>query len=200
MSEFELQTAVMRTMSEHGGKANLGDTDVLIGQRTIFPHGRADDNVLQDGNVVTLECGACIHNYTGTLARTALYGENAHIEKLHDIVEETVSNAIAAVRPGVEAGEVDEAGRSVVRNAGYDNGFNHRMGYSIGLGWNYRSGMSVRPNSRAVIEESMMLHLICFLYDLEAKCGVVTSDAIIAREEGADILSKLPRDLRKIPS
>ena len=198
-SETSIEECVRTATLEHGAEFKKGDTNTLIGSRTVLPHGEAGASVLKSGDVATLETGAIFFGYSGSLARTALYGENAHAQRLHDICEGAVSAAIAAVRPGAAAGDVDEAGRSIVRNAGYDHGFNHRMGYSIGLGWNSRCGLSVRPGSQALIEESMALHIICFLYDLEAAVGVVTSESLIVTPDGSDVLSRLPRELRRKP-
>ncbi|MEO0399897.1 MAG: Xaa-Pro peptidase family protein [Pseudomonadota bacterium] len=197
-TEASIENSMRATMEENGANFVPVDTNLLIGERTILPHGFAGENKLKPGDPVTVETGAFVSGYAGGMSRTALYGENAHVQRLHDAADGAVRAAIEAARPGAVSGDVDEAGRSVVRAAGYGDAFHHRIGYSIGLGWNNRCAFSVCPDGERKVEESMVLHLICFLYDHAEKVGAVTSDSVIIGATGNEILSRLPRDLRRI--
>ena len=51
--------------------------------------------------------------------------------------------------------EVDRAGRTVMREAGFAGGFEHRLGYSIGIGfppdWGEGRIMSINENNPLVL-------------------------------------------------
>ena len=198
ISERDVETQVLAAIRREGGFVDGSETNTLFGARTVLPHGIAGSNTLRINDVATLETSAYLHSYTAPLGRTVIYGANARAEALHQVAEDAVDAALSTLRPGVMAGDVDEAARSIVRRAGLDQSFNHRIGYSAGLRWNFRGGMSIRPGSEATIEESMTLHIICFLYDAEDSLGVVTGDTVLVTEAGYEKLSRLPRDLRRL--
>ena len=72
--------------------------------------------------------------------------------------------AKAATRAGVTSHEVDAAGRSAMREAGFADGFEHRLGYSIGIGfppdWGEGRIMSINENDPLVLESGMCFHYI----------------------------------------
>ena len=58
------------------------------------------------------------------------------MKSVFDIVHRAQSAALAAARPGVECGSVDDAARKVILDAGYGPDykfFTHRLGHGLGM-------------------------------------------------------------------
>ena len=67
---------------------------------------------------------------------------------VYDSVLEAQLAAIDAVRPGVEAGAVDEAARSVLRRAGLAEEFVHSTGHGVGLEIHEGPRLAMKQTSR----------------------------------------------------
>ena len=77
------------------------------------------------------------------------------------MVIEGLETALAAMKPGTTAHEVEEAWRQVISRHGIVK--ESRIGYSTGLNYPPDWGehtISLRPGDRTVLEENMVLHCI----------------------------------------
>lgn len=196
VTELALERDVLRAMADAGDVPVPAETNTLFGVRSALPHGVAVANPLRRNDVATLESSAYRFGYTAALGRTAILGRNDRAAALHDAADQAVAAGIDMLRPGVTAGEVDDAVRSVVERAGYGAGYRHRAGYALGLRWNQRSSVSLRPGSTRLIKRDMALHVVVFVYAEDDSFGVVTSDTVIVTQTGCEIMSSLPRTLR----
>ena len=96
----------------------------------------------------------------------------------------------------VSAGAVDHAMRSVVDRAGRSSCYRHRGGYSHGIGWNLRRGLSISPGATRTIEKDMVLFITCFLYDESGEFGITSTDTALVTDDGCEIFTDSPRDIR----
>ncbi len=119
-----------------------GDYDgglVLIGEATAYPHGTRKPQALQRGDMVLLDCTCSLHGYQADISRSFVAGNpSAEQRKLWDQVHRGQQIAIAAARPGVAAGSVDDAVRKVYESWGFGPGYrlpglSHRTGHGIGM-------------------------------------------------------------------
>ena len=95
------------------------ETIVASGERSALPHGRATSAKLPKRGFVTLDFGVMLDGYCSDMTRTVHLGRRTAEERdVYDSVLEAQEAAVAAVAPGVTAGDVDEAARSVLRRAG----------------------------------------------------------------------------------
>ena len=124
------------------GHENLGTNGggwPLFGPLSAFPHGSRQEYHLKEGDVILVDGGCTVEGYRSDVTRTIVFGEpNDNQRKVFDIVKRAQDAAMAKVRPGIPAGEVDRAARMVVEEAGYGPGyahFVHRLGHGIGLDW-----------------------------------------------------------------
>jgi Xaa-Pro dipeptidase len=165
------------------------------GVRSSFGHSSWENNVLRRGDVIFFEASGCINRYSAPLMRTIVIGEPAaHVRALEEASLAGADAAIAAIRPGVTAGDVDAAGRSAVRNLGMDEYFRHRMGYSVGIGFTkWLDGFSIRPHEETVLEENMVLHVIPFLST--GSEAVALSETVLVTAAGAERIPTLERSI-----
>ncbi len=113
---------------------------VLIGEASAYPHGSKKPHVVGRGDIVLLDCTSSVHGYQADISRTYVVGAEPTVEqrKLWDQVHRGQQIAIAAAKPGVPAGSVDDAVRKVYESWGYGPGYrlpglSHRTGHGIGM-------------------------------------------------------------------
>jgi Xaa-Pro dipeptidase len=119
--------------------AGLGDpwTLALVGPNASFPHGTGSSRTVTAGDVVLVDTGASLHGYRSDITRTWVIGDPSDaIVRAWTAVAAAQKAALATIRPGVRAREVDAAARAVILEAGFgpdDRYFTHRLGHGIGL-------------------------------------------------------------------
>jgi Xaa-Pro dipeptidase len=124
------------------GHENLGASGggwPLFGPLSAFPHGSRQEYHLKEGDVILVDGGCTVEGYRSDVTRSIVFGKPDDKQlKIFDIVKRAQDAAMAAVRPGIPAGEIDRAARKVIEDAGYGPGyahFVHRLGHGIGLDW-----------------------------------------------------------------
>jgi methionyl aminopeptidase len=84
-------------------------------------HGIPNDYVLCDGDLVSVDCGARIHGWSGDAAISFIVGErhDAADQHLIETTERALQAGIDAARPGNKIGDIAHAIGTVARSAGY---------------------------------------------------------------------------------
>ena len=110
------------------------ETIVASGARSALPHGRATGAKLPKRGFVTLDFGVVLDGYLSDMTRTVHWARRCRGSGTCMIrCWKRRRRRWLAVAPGVTAGEVDEAARSVLRRAGLDKYFTHSTGHGVGL-------------------------------------------------------------------
>lgn len=95
-------------------------------------HGIPGDRRLEEGDVLSVDCGAIVGGWHGDAAFTMGVGAiTAEARRLIETAEEALSAAIRQMRPGRRLGDVGAAIDGVVRAAGYGNPEDY-CGHGIG--------------------------------------------------------------------
>jgi Xaa-Pro dipeptidase len=114
-----------------------GGADVQVGEYSAFPHGSVQPQGIREGTIVMIDGGCSVEGYQSDITRTFVLGKASDkMKQVFDIVHRAQSAALAAARPGVEAGSIDAAARQVITNAGYGpdyKHFTHRLGHGMGM-------------------------------------------------------------------
>ncbi len=99
------------------------------------PHHGSSDRKLQAGDIVVVDIGGPLEpGYNSDCTRTYSLGEpDPEIAAQYAVLQRAQAAAVAAVRPGVPAEQVDAAARDVLAEAGLAEYFVHRTGHGIGL-------------------------------------------------------------------
>jgi Xaa-Pro dipeptidase len=114
-----------------------GGADVQVGEYSAFPHGSVQPQGIREGTIVMIDGGCSVEGYQSDITRTFVLGKASDkMKQVFDIVHRAQSAALAAARPGVEAGSIDAAARQVITNAGYGPDYKHlthRLGHGMGM-------------------------------------------------------------------
>ena len=199
MTEAELANEIEQLLSTYGGSELAFATVVASGPNGSRPHHHSGDREIEPGDPIVLDFGAFVDadleggtcRYPGDQTRTMVVGEpSKEYERVHEVVLEAQRAAIDAVEPGVTAGAVDWAARSVIEAAGYGDEFVHRTGHGVGLEV-HEPPYIVDGNDRA-LEPGMVFSVEPGIY-LEGKFGVRIEDLVVVTESGAERLNDSPR-------
>ena len=95
-------------------------------------HGIPGPTVLDDGDVLSIDCGAIVDGWHGDAAFTMGVGSiSADAQRLIDTAERALAAGISAMVPGGRVGDVGAAIQSVVEAAGYGSPRDY-CGHGIG--------------------------------------------------------------------
>ena len=114
-----------------------GDALVLLGEYSAFPHGSETPQEIREGTIVLIDGGCTVEGYASDITRTFVLGKASDkMKQVFEIVHRAQKAALAAAKPGVEAGSVDAAARKVITDGGYGldyKYFTHRLGHGMGM-------------------------------------------------------------------
>jgi methionyl aminopeptidase len=86
----------------------------------VVVHGIPDDTVLEEGDIISIDCGAIVEGWHGDAAFTAPVGEiSAEAARLVEVTRESMVAGIAAMVDGARLGDVGSAVQRVAEEAGF---------------------------------------------------------------------------------
>jgi Xaa-Pro dipeptidase len=167
-----------------------GDALVLFGEFSAFPHGSVTPQVIHEGTIILIDGGCKAEGYSSDITRTFIIGKASDkMKQVFEIVHGAQSAALAAAKPGAEAGSVDAAARKVISDAGYGPDykyFTHRLGHGIGMDgheWPYL----VRGNSTK-LQPNMTFSDEPGIY-IRGEFGIRLEDDMHITENGAELFT-----------
>ena len=112
MKEQEFAAKIDWRIKSAGFERCSFETIVASGPNSALPHAHAGERVMREGDLVVLDFGGVYGGYCVDLTRTVALGEpDAEMARVYGAVLEAQKAAIAAVKPGVRAGDIDAAAR-----------------------------------------------------------------------------------------
>ena len=197
MTELELQAELIYCMYKNGATGLAFDPIVVSGPNTSLPHGVAGERVIREGDFITMDYGASYMGYCSDMTRTVAVGyATEEMQIVYNTVLKAQLAGLAISKAGVIGADIDEAARSVIRDAGYGDYFGHGYGHSLGL------EIHEAPNPNAKNPEPMPLGAVASaepgIY-LPGKFGVRIEDTCVYLEDGIEILTHSPKELIVIP-
>jgi methionyl aminopeptidase len=95
-------------------------------------HGIPDDRALEDGDLLSIDCGAIVEGWHGDAAFSMVVGEGtAEAHRLVQVADAALAAAVSMMRPGGTLGDVGAAVDRVVSEAGYGSPHDY-CGHGIG--------------------------------------------------------------------
>lgn len=158
------------------------------------PHHECSDRPLKVGDIVVVDIGGPVEpGYNSDCTRTYSLGEpDAEIASRYAVLQQAQAAAVAAVRPGVTAEQVDAAARDVLAAAGLAEFFVHRTGHGIGLSVHEEpyivagNDLPLRPGMVFSVEPGIYL---------PGQWGARIEDIVIVTDDGAEPVNHRPHEL-----
>ncbi len=189
--ECEIALELEFFMRRHGASRTAFETIVASGPRSAMPHGVASDRKLQAGDFVVMDFGAVLKGYHSDITRTVVVGEPDQKQlQIYNIVLEAQLAALASVRAGTAAAEVDNAARDIIASSGYGENFGHGTGHGVGLVIHENPRVSAK--SDAILEKGMVVTVEPGIYIPEWG-GVRIEDMVLVEDGGCRIFTGSPK-------
>jgi Xaa-Pro aminopeptidase len=187
LAEREVAATLEYAARLAGAEGMSFDTIVASGERSALPHGHATSAKLPKQGFVTLDFGVILDGYCSDMTRTVHMGKALPDERdVYDSVLEAQEAAVAAVAPGVTAGEVDEAARSVLRRVKLDKYFSHSTGHGVGL--EIHEGPRLAAKQTQVLQQGMVITIEPGVY-VPGRFGLRIEDMVLVTANGSEVLT-----------
>lgn len=197
LTEFNVQTLLEHAYKQGGARGTLYGTIVGGGFNATVLHYRANDQPVNDGDLVCIDSAASFGGYSADITRT--FPVNGKFTKrqreVYDIVLKAEEAAIAAVKPGVSIWEIDKVARDIIEKAGFGDWFIHGIGHHLGIEVHDITPIEnegrLKPGAVITIEPGIYLP--------QEKIGIRIEDDVLVTKSGAKILSaKIPKKAAEI--
>ena len=95
-------------------------------------HGIPDDTPLQEGDILTIDCGAKLEGYNSDSAVTFAIGQiPEETQNFMDVCQQALYQAIKVIKPGATTGDIGHTIQTYVESCGYHI-FKNLIGHGIG--------------------------------------------------------------------
>jgi Xaa-Pro dipeptidase len=196
VTEQELAAAWQKAALDLAG-GELPDVPIVAsGLNGASPHTTATPRCIESGEFVTIDGFLRVEGYYSDITRTYAVGEiDEELKSIYSVVEEANAAGREAIKPGIQAQEVDRAAREVIDRAGYGEYFIHRTGHGLGL--EIHEPPYIVEGNEEVLQPGMTFTVEPGIY-VPGKGGVRIEDDVVVTETGCETLTDLPRELVRL--
>lgn len=169
---------------------------VASGPNGASPHHEPGDRVVEVGDTVVVDFGGRRAGYCSDTTRTFQVGEPpVPVVEAFAVLEEAQRAAVDAVRPGIEAQEVDLVARRIIADAGLGEHFIHRTGHGIGME-THEHPYLVEGNDE-VLEPGMAFSVEPGIY-VPGAFGMRIEDIVVVTDSGVEALNRTEHGLHHV--
>lgn len=194
MTEREIAAQLEFFMARRGSERVAFETIVASGVRGALPHGAPTDKPVQEGEMITIDFGACSGGYLSDITRTLWLGEIPKRQReLWNAVMEVQRECVSAVRPGIAARDLDTLQRKLFAARGMDAYIQHSLGHGVGLA--IHEAPSVSATSELALAPGMVITIEPGLY-VPQLGGVRIEDTVLVTDTGHEVLTASPHEIK----
>ena len=200
-SELELAGEIYHALLTSGSGLAASPINLVSGDRSCFSHGAPTDRRLRRGDFGNVEFGATFKRYTSTIGRQFCLGPpTARMRELMDLVSRASAACLAEIRAGVPAVVPHEAAKRVIADAGLNHGRVHLSGYGLAPGSppGWAEPIHLFGGSSYTLQAGMVLTVEPPVFLGEERLGARLIDNVLVTPDGAEVLSRFPRELMVI--
>ncbi len=192
-TELDVARAAEARMRELGAEPSF-PTIVAAGANGALPHAEPGKREIGRGELVVFDMGAKLDGYCSDGTRTFATGEPGEAARaVYEIVREAQEAALAAVRTGAKAEDVDGVARELIAAAGHGERFGHGLGHGVGLEVHEEPRVSQRSEDLLAAGEVVTIEPGIYL---PGELGVRIEDLVVVTADGYRNLSSLPKALQ----
>ncbi len=153
-------------------------------------YARTRQRTIVDGDLVMLHANNCADGYWTDITRTWTAGTPVERhEKMQAAIAKARAQALATVKPGARASDVDRAARDVMAEHGFGAAFKHAAGHGVGFAAANPHGMPrIHPRSPDILEQGMTFNIEPAAY-FDGYGGMRHCDVVAVTKDGVDVLT-----------
>jgi Xaa-Pro aminopeptidase len=191
-TESEVALELEWQMRRLGAEGISFDTIVASGPNGAKPHHQPEMRRIDAGDLVVIDFGALVDGYHSDMTRTIMVGDPSPTqEAMWDLVYESQAAGVARVQAGVDAKAVDDACRSVIREAGWEEAFVHGTGHGVGL--DIHEAPRVASTADGTLAAGQVVTVEPGVY-LAEHGGVRIEDTVVVTPSGCRTLTRATKD------
>ncbi len=191
--EIDIALEMEVFMRKRGSNGLAFPTILVAGAKSSLPHGEPGDNVIKEGDFVTLDFGAKVDGYCTDMTRTVAVSFVSEEQKnVYETVLKAQVTACNGARAGMRGCDVDKIARDIIVGAGYGDYFGHGLGHSLGI--EVHEDPRYSPLFKEVIPKGALMTIEPGIY-LPEKFGVRIEDTVLVKEDCVEILGTCDKKL-----
>lgn len=191
MTENQVAAKLEYILKIKGASGPSFDTILISGTKTSLPHGKPDDKVIEDGDLITLDFGALYKGYHADMTRNLIVGEPTKKQiDLYNTVLRAQEAALESLKPGVLSSEPDSVVREIVKD--YIEYYYPGIGHGVGL--ELYENPFISKDGDMKIEKNCVMTVEPGIY-IPGFGGVRIEDTILVTENGVERLTQSTKEL-----
>ncbi|MCX8561230.1 Xaa-Pro peptidase family protein [Mycolicibacterium mucogenicum] len=180
------------------GHSEVAFIIVGSGPNGADPHHECSDRELQVGDIVVVDIGGPVEpGYNSDCTRTYSIGEpDPVVAQQYSVLQRAQAAAVAAVRPGMTAEQIDAEARDVLAAEGLADVFVHRTGHGIGL--SVHEEPYIVAGNALTLEPGMAFSVEPGVY-FAGQWGARIEDIVVVTDDGCVSMNNQPHELVVVP-
>jgi Xaa-Pro aminopeptidase len=198
-SEADVRDELDHRIRRAGADGPSFETIVAAGpEHAARPHHRPTSRIITASDAVIIDVGALVEGYHSDMTRTFFVGDvDPLLPTWFEAVHRAQESAIAAVAPGVVAGDIDRIARSELEAVGLGEYFVHGTGHGVGLA--IHEGPAIGRGSDAVLRVGDVVTVEPGVYR-DGLGGVRIEDLVLVTADGHRVLTATSKESTCLPS
>lgn len=190
MAEYEIQALIEYVFKMQGAEALAFPSVVGSGPFTCTLHYDKNRRTAKKGDLMICDIGARKGFYCADITRTyPVSGKfTKRQRKVYDVVLDAQAAAFSAARPGAFVKDVHQAATEAIAKAGFAPYFFHGTSHYLGLDA-HDAGSYDKP-----LEPGVVITIEPGIYIAAEELGVRIEDDVLITPEGAECMTRAPRD------
>ena len=195
VSELELLWAFEDFLRQHSATSAF-DPIMISGLRTARPHGNPSDKLLEKGDLITFDLGACFDGYNSDITRTIVLGSASDRQReMYEQLLKAQCGCIDAMKPGVNGKDVDGLARQILDEKDLSQHFGHGLGHGLGALVHDSGRLSSAVDQNIQVSQIWTIEPGVYI---EGFGGMRIEDDIVITESGCEVLTAFPKHLIEI--
>ncbi|WP_300419577.1 M24 family metallopeptidase, partial [uncultured Pseudoalteromonas sp.] len=158
---------------------------------SALPHGNPSEQVLKQGDFVTLDFGAVVNGYRSDMTRSYIIGEASEKQtRIYNTVLDAQNAALEMVKPGINCLDLNAISNKVIAKAGFGEYAGKGLGHGLGLFLHEVPFINTLTDYN--LEVGNVITIEPGIY-IPGYGGVRLEDDIVITESGFEVLTHAPK-------
>jgi Xaa-Pro dipeptidase len=196
--EGDVLAGLQGAIFEGGGDFPANEVIIGSGPRALLFRYAAGMRRMDPVDQLSLEWAGSYRHYHAAMMRTLCVGEASDYQRhLFSVIREAIEEMTGVLTPGRPVGEVDDAHRRVLDDAGLEKHRYAACGYSLGTTFspNWMDWPMLFSGNRVPAEPGMVFFLHCVVADSDRGVAMSLGRTCLVTGTGREVLSARPLEL-----